>query len=390
MPDFEVLDAKIASALNRIIHNTQFKRKVSLEEQKAQKEDRFLRGRQIAYLIYEYLRVTGIHGSVENYADLFTISLRNDDNQEFDSKWDDILLSMTKIPSDDILEGLYTLRIRESEKLKTVLELYNLEIHQKKAGPDYHRLKTMVKRSIEQNLRIRKLEARNENYETNAVVKNEGTKQRAQRTLGDCWQWEANGQCIKGDNCSFRHDINKRAKMTQPNPSPSSFMQQNERNASRTRSPRGKSPSGGMTRWPCKDYLKGTCTNSFCEEWHPPECLFYKSKSGCRFGEKCSYAHRQVEEQPSKRSKKNADKSAVAVLKNDEHDDRTGRPVMNAYWLNTRQLGCVFQDVEPPKSSSILRLRHTETDPMCKIHESRCTSRRHSRPKSFARIDLPR
>ena len=42
---------------------------------------------------------------------------------------------MTKIPSDDILEGLYKLRIRESEKLKTVLELYNMEIHQKKAGP---------------------------------------------------------------------------------------------------------------------------------------------------------------------------------------------------------------------------------------------------------------
>ena len=33
MPNFEVLDAKIASALNRIIHNTQFKRKVSLETQ---------------------------------------------------------------------------------------------------------------------------------------------------------------------------------------------------------------------------------------------------------------------------------------------------------------------------------------------------------------------
>ena len=49
---------------------------------------------------------------------------------------------MTKIPSDDILEGLYKLRIRESEKLKTVLEFYNVEIHQKKAGPDYHRLKT--------------------------------------------------------------------------------------------------------------------------------------------------------------------------------------------------------------------------------------------------------
>ena len=42
-PDFEVLDAKIASALNRVIHNTRFKKKVSLEEQKAQKEDRFPR-----------------------------------------------------------------------------------------------------------------------------------------------------------------------------------------------------------------------------------------------------------------------------------------------------------------------------------------------------------
>ena len=40
---------------------------------------------------------------------------------------------MTKIPHDDILEGLSRLRIRESEKYKTVLELYDLEIHQKKA-----------------------------------------------------------------------------------------------------------------------------------------------------------------------------------------------------------------------------------------------------------------
>ena len=53
MPNFEVLDARIASALNRIIHNSDFKRRISLEEQKAQKQDNFLRGRQIAYLIWE-------------------------------------------------------------------------------------------------------------------------------------------------------------------------------------------------------------------------------------------------------------------------------------------------------------------------------------------------
>ena len=43
-----------------------------------------------------------------------------------------------------------------------------MEIHQKKAVPDFHRLKTMVKRSIEQNLRMKNFEARNGNYETSA------------------------------------------------------------------------------------------------------------------------------------------------------------------------------------------------------------------------------
>ena len=129
-----------------------------------------------------------------------------------------------KIPPDDILEGLYKFRIRESEKLKTVLELYYMVIHQKKTGTDYHWwMNTMVKRSIEQDLRIKNFEARNGNYERNAVVKSQGTQQREQRTLGDCWQWEANRQCSQGDNCSFRHDINKRAKMTQPNSSPIFF-----------------------------------------------------------------------------------------------------------------------------------------------------------------------
>ena len=106
---------------------------------------------------------------------------------------------------------------------------------------------------------------------------------------------------------------------------------------------------------PARINLKGTCTNSFCEKWHPPECLFYKSESGCRFGEKCPYAHRQVEEQPSKRFKKNGDKSAVAMLKKHEQHYRTGRPVVFDHSSNTRQLVCVFQDMEPPKSSSIVR-----------------------------------
>ena len=176
---------------------------------------------------------------------------------------------------------------------------------------------------------------------------------------------------MKGDNCSFRHDINKRGKSSPLTPSPNSFMRQNERKPSRTRSPRGKSPSGRMSRWPCKDCLRGTCNNSFCGKWHPPECLYYKTKSGCRFGEKCSFAHRQVDDQPTKRSKTNDDKSAVAILKkgnwqeresvSDGCHDRPGKPGKRGdkklgqnsskrQFSDARQLGCVFQDMKPPKS----------------------------------------
>ena len=102
---------------------------------------------------------------------------------------------------------MYKLRIRKSEKLKTVLELYDLETHQKKLGPDYHTLKAMVKRSIEQDIRNKNFGARSGNFEKNAVVENQGSKQRVQRILRDCWQRETNGQCVKGNNCSFRHDV---------------------------------------------------------------------------------------------------------------------------------------------------------------------------------------
>ena len=87
-----------------------------------------------------------------------------------------------------VVFGLY----QEPEDHKR-LKLYDLETHQKKLGPDYHRLKTMVKRSIEQEIRNKNFGTRSGNYEKNAVIKNQGTKQRVQRILGDCWQWETNG-----------------------------------------------------------------------------------------------------------------------------------------------------------------------------------------------------
>ena len=173
-----------------------------------QKEDRFFRGRQIAYMIW----LTGAHNTVLDYADPFTNTLRNDNVQEFDTRWDEIRLSMTKIPPDDVLESLYKLRIRESEKLKTVLELFDMEIHQKKSMADYQKLKAMVKRSVDQKLRLRNFDARSERIETGAVVTSRRGQRGIERRQGVCCQWKAKGQFSRGDKCSFRHDEDKRAK----------------------------------------------------------------------------------------------------------------------------------------------------------------------------------
>ena len=87
--------------------------------------------------------------------------------------------------------------------------------------------------------------------------------------------------------------------------------------------------------------------------------------------EKCSLTHGQVDEQPTKRSKKNDDKSAVTMLKKenlqerepvpDECHDRPEKPGKRSdkklgqnsskrRSSDARQLGCVFEDMTSSKS----------------------------------------
>ena len=159
-PKFEMLDAKIASALNKIIQNFQFKKKNQSGGAESPKRGSVSEGDKSPFMIYDNFRVTGAHDAVLDYADLFSVTLHDDNVQEFDTRWDEVLSSMTQIPSDDILVSLYKLRIRESDQLKNVLEMYDMEIHQKTSVPNYQKLKSMVQRSIDQKLRLRNSDAR--------------------------------------------------------------------------------------------------------------------------------------------------------------------------------------------------------------------------------------
>ena len=112
----------------------------------------------------------------------------------------------------------------------------------------------------------------------------------------------------------------------------------------------------------------------------------------------CSYAHRQVDEQPSKRSKKNDDKCAVAMLKKNDWQESVREPVINSVKghdrsgrpdkkrdhelkrgptgrrsSSARQFGCVFQDVKPPKS--ILRMSSDMQKPIQRVKFTKAIAR---------------
>ena len=174
-------------------------------------------------------------------------------------------------------KNMFKLRIRESDRLKTVLELYDLEIHQKISKPDYQRLKTMVKRNINQKVRSRNFDARKRRIGTVAMVQNRRDQRGVERGPGECYQWKAKGQCSKRDSCSFRHGENKRAKPTPTSAPPSKPPTEKDGgNTPRRKSLRGRSLSGKFARQPRRDYIKAKCTRPSCDCWHPHECQFFK------------------------------------------------------------------------------------------------------------------
>ena len=129
---------------------------------------------------------------------------------------------------------------------------------------------------------------------------------------------------------------------------------------------------------------KELAPNPFCENSILQNACSTSPKRRRRFAEKCSYAHCPGDEQPSKRSQKNGDKSAVNMLKKYELHDRTVQPVVNRDTRhesnhgpsNTRQLGCVFSRYGAAEVFIDFagELKHTEANPMCSIHQSRVTS----------------
>ena len=194
--------------------------------------------------------------------------------------WDHALLSVSEMPSDMILEGLYKSKLQESVQFLTVLAVYEQENIRNNGQPSLSRMKTIVRRHVDQTMRTRNFRARNDIVERGTVTKShKGKKANAERREGECFRWKANGQCSRGDSCSFRHEPASgnrcvgRRKEQSSSPAPEAKAQTDGKLPSKGSSSEGESPASTRGRIPCKDFLRGNSTNPSSILWRPPVCF---------------------------------------------------------------------------------------------------------------------
>ena len=104
LTNFEILNSRIASGLKKII-NGDFKRRVFIQQTAARKKKRYLTGRKIAWMIYEYFKVSDTDCF---FNEILKVELTNDSVHSFNTRWDETITAMKKQPDEEILFFLPT------------------------------------------------------------------------------------------------------------------------------------------------------------------------------------------------------------------------------------------------------------------------------------------
>ena len=144
-------------------------------------------------MIYEYFRVALT--SLSSISPIKSVPFcKKDVVQGFDTRWDEVQLSINDMPSNEILESLYRMRIE-----------------QKDMAPSYPKLKTMVKRFLDQKTRapILRTEMKGPSQEHRVKARAKGNESLLNGSRAIAISGKQKGKCTKGRSCSFRHDENK-------------------------------------------------------------------------------------------------------------------------------------------------------------------------------------
>ena len=130
-----------------------------------------------------------------------------------------------------------------------------MKIHQKISKPDYQKLKTMVKRNIDQKLRLRTFDAKNERIETGAVVTSRAgdwvvLKEDKEFAISGKQKGSVREETNAVSGTTVVSVQNRHQKTAPPSEPTSERPTQIGRSASRKKSFRGWSPSTAVQRLP--------------------------------------------------------------------------------------------------------------------------------------------
>ena len=113
---------------------------------------------------------TGAHEAVQGLSDWFNIRLRNDDVQDFDTTWHQALLSASENPPEMFLEGFFKSELQDSVQFQTALTMYEQENIRNNERPNDSRLKTPVRRHIDQTTVIKSHKGKKANAERRVAI----------------------------------------------------------------------------------------------------------------------------------------------------------------------------------------------------------------------------
>ena len=170
------------------------------------------------------------------------------------------------------------------------------EIRQDRWKPSYQKLKTMVRRHIDQMIWTRNFKVRNARVETGVLIKTQDGQMSALKGKHEIVMKGKQRNSV--DACSFRHDDSKCGKKTQsssltPRPQTQSDLRKEVLPEAAAHLERDFENRADITS-------KETVLLRHVIIGILPYVKNFKIDSGCKFGEKCELRHTEVDSQPRK------------------------------------------------------------------------------------------